>query len=174
MVVSVSRILTLLWVVSLAPGGLCSPSKSSTGINVLLPHACDGHGDSRDLVVRYLSGGKLWLNDEALGENVLRARVQADLSRRAEKLLWVTVDEHVLYGEAVGVMAKLSRDNPGVYIALATKTQTGPVDPADPEFKKAELNGKLGIFSLCVQAPGKSGFRQIAPGGSLVERINVT
>jgi hypothetical protein len=81
----------------------------------------------------------------------------------------VAVDEHVLYGEAVGIMAKLSRDNPGVYIALATKTQTGPVDPADPEFKRAELNGKLGIFSLCVQAPAKSGFGNL-PDDGLVNR----
>jgi biopolymer transport protein ExbD len=154
--VSASQIFMLLCVGSLASGGLGSPSKTTTGVNVLLPHACDGHGDSRDLVIRYLSGGKLWLNGEALGENVLRARIQADLTRRAEKLLWVAVDEHVTYGEAVDIMAKLSRDNPGVTIALATKTQTGPVDPADPEFQEAKLKGKLGIFYLCVQAPAKS------------------
>jgi biopolymer transport protein ExbD len=136
MVVSVSRILALLCVVSLASGGLGLTPNSSTGVNVLLPHACDEHGDGRDLVVRYLSGGKLWLNEEALGEDVLRARVQADLSRRAEKLLWVAVDAHVLYGEAVSIVTKLSRDNPGAYIALATKTQTGPVDPADFELRR--------------------------------------
>jgi hypothetical protein len=55
----VSRILTLLCFVSLASAGLGSPSKSSTGVNVLLPHVCDGHGDSPDLVVGYFSGRKL-------------------------------------------------------------------------------------------------------------------
>jgi biopolymer transport protein ExbD len=132
--VSVSRILTLLWV-------------------VLLPDACDGHGDSRDLVVRYLSGGKLWLNDEALGENVLRARVQADLSRRAEKLLWVAVDEHVLYGEAVGVMAKLSRDNPAFTLHSQRKRKLVPSIPQTPNLRRQSLMENLGFSAYVFRLP---------------------
>jgi biopolymer transport protein ExbD len=155
----VSRIVALISVVSLASGNFGAALNTSTGVNVLLPHACGSHGDSRDLVVRYLPGGKRWLNAEPLDENVLRARVQGDLAKRVEKLLWVSADEHVSYGEVVDIISKLSRDNPDVYIALATKAQTGAVDPADPEFRKAQLNPNLGIYCLCVQAPVKSDFQ---------------
>jgi hypothetical protein len=65
----------------------------------------------------------------------------------------VAVDEHVLYGEAVGVMAKLSRDNPGVYIALATKTQTGPSIPQTPNLRRQSLMENLGFSAYVFRLP---------------------
>ncbi|MGA3225019.1 MAG: hypothetical protein ABSC65_14725 [Acidobacteriaceae bacterium] len=159
MAVMFSRIVALISVATVASGTFASALNTSTGVDVVLPHACSLHGDARDLVVRYLPGGKLWLNSEPLDENILRSRVQGDLAKRAEKLLWLAADEHVSYGEVVDIVSKFSRDNPGLYIALATKAQTGAVDPADPEFRKAQLNPNLGIYSLCVQSPEKLHYR---------------
>jgi biopolymer transport protein ExbD len=150
MAMLVSRVVALICVLGPLSANVGAELKSSTGVNVLLPHACGSHGDSRDLVVRYLPGGRLWLNAEPLDESVLRSRVQADLQTRVKKLLWVEADEHVPYGEVVEILSKLRRDNPDVYLALATKAQTGTIDPADPEFQKAQLNPNLGIYSLCV------------------------
>jgi hypothetical protein len=149
MAVMFSRIVALISVATVASGTFASALNTSTGVDVVLPHACSLHGDARDLVVRYLPGGKLWLNSEPLDENILRSRVQGDLAKRAEKLLCEVVD----------IVSKFSRDNPGLYIALATKAQTGAVDPADPEFRKAQLNPNLGIYSLCVQSPEKLHYR---------------
>jgi biopolymer transport protein ExbD len=137
-------------------------SKPSTGIAVLLPHACNSSDERRDLVVRYLPGGKLWLNEESLKEDALRSRVQERLATRVEKLLWVAADERVSYGEVVALLSKLDRDNPDTYIALTTKMQTGPIDPADPKFRDAQLNPKLGIYNLCISSidvPEMSHFR---------------
>jgi biopolymer transport protein ExbD len=153
---SFSHVLSLVCVIGFISGNVRMASESSTGLNVLLPHACNDHGDSRDLVVRYLPGGKLWLNGDLLKEDELRSELQERLTTRVEKLLWVAADEHVRYGEVVALLSKLSQDNPGTYIALTTKMQTGPVDPADPEFRKAQLNPKLGIYSLCVYVPGSN------------------
>jgi biopolymer transport protein ExbD len=166
MAVPVSQIVSLVCAVSLVCGDVGAVTKSSTGVNVLLPRACSSHGDGRDLVIRYLPGGKLWLNEEPLDENVLRSKVQARLAKRVEKLLWVEAGEHVSYGEVVAILMKLLRDTPDVHIALATKAQTGAVDPSDPEFRKAQLNPNLGIYSLCVhvydaQVPAGTAFRQV-------------
>ena len=45
---------------------LRAASNPSKGVSVLLPHPCSSHGDSRDLVIRYLPDEKLWLNEEAM------------------------------------------------------------------------------------------------------------
>jgi biopolymer transport protein ExbD len=151
---SVSHVLSLTCAIGFILGNVCGASQLSTGLKVLLPNACDNHGDGRDLVVRYLPGGKLWLNGDLLKENELRSELQKSLATRVEKLVWVAADEHVHYGEVIALLSKLRQDNPGTYIALTTKTQTGPVDPADPGFRKAQLNPKLGIYRLCVYVPG--------------------
>jgi biopolymer transport protein ExbD len=151
---SVSHVLSLICAIGFISRNIRVASEPSTGLNVLLPNACDNHGDSRDLVVRYLPGGKLWLNGDLIKENELRSELQERLATRVERLIWVAADEHVHYGEVIALLSKLCQDNPDTYIALTTKTQTGPVDPADPEFRKAQLNPKLGIYSLCVYVPG--------------------
>ena len=92
----------------------------------------------RDLVVRDLPGGRLWLNDQLLDENVVRSNVQTALTTRAEKLVWIAACEHLSYGGVAFLISKLRHDTPDVYIVLATKAQTGPVDPADNEFSKAQ------------------------------------
>jgi biopolymer transport protein ExbD len=143
---------------------LCVASQPSTGVSVLLPHTCNSHGDSRDLVIRLLPGAKLWLNEEPFEERDLRSKVKERLASRFEKLLWVAADERVRYGDVVALLAKLRQDDPDAYIAIVTKRQTGPIDPVDPEFRRAQLNPKLGIYSLCIQtstidALEKSDFR---------------
>jgi biopolymer transport protein ExbD len=127
-------------------------STPTNSVGVLLANACpaDGIGDRRDLVVRYLPGAKLWLNETLLGERDLRSTLQQSLATRAEQLVWLAADERVSYGEVVSVISKLKLDNPEAYVALATKSQVGPVDPADGDFRKAQLNPKLGIYRLCV------------------------
>jgi len=145
----------LLCAVCLVPGESDAATKSDVGYNVLLPRPCpaDVIIDRRDLVVRYLPSGKLWLNAEQLDEDGLRSRLQAALTTRAEKLVWIAADEHVSYGEVLSVISTLKQDTPDLHIALATKAQTGPVDPTDIEFTKTQLNAKLGISMLCVRLP---------------------
>jgi biopolymer transport protein ExbD len=134
---------------------LVRPDAASTptnGVEVLLANDCpaDGIGDRRDLVVRYLPGAKLWLNGIPLGERDLRSTLQRSLATRAEQLVWLAADERVSYGEVISVISKLKLDNPDAYVALATKSQVGTVDPADGDFRKAQMNPKLGIYRLCV------------------------
>ncbi len=105
----------------------------------------------RDLVVRYLPGAKLWLNNAPLNEKDLRSKLQQSLATRAEPLIWVAADERVSYGEVVSVISKLMLDNPEAYVAVVTKSQVGAVDPSRGEFRKDEMNPKLGIVNLCVR-----------------------
>jgi biopolymer transport protein ExbD len=127
-------------------------SKPANGVDVLLASACpaDAIGDRRDLVVRYLPGARLWLNEASLDEKDLRSRLQQSLTTRAEQLIWLAADERVSYGEVVSMISKLKLDNPKAYVALVTKSQVGPVDPSDSEFRKAQMNPGLGIYTLCV------------------------
>jgi biopolymer transport protein ExbD len=131
------------------PNAISTPTNS---VGVLLANACpaDAIDERRDLVVRYLPGPKLWLNETPLGERDLRSTLQQSLATRAEQLIWLAADERVSYGEVVSVISKLKLDNPEAYVALATKSQVGPVDPADGEFRKAQMTPKLGIYRLCV------------------------
>jgi biopolymer transport protein ExbD len=151
---SVSRVLSVTCAIGFIFGNVGLVSEARAGLHVLIPDACDDHGDSRDLVVRYLPNGKLWLNEDLLKENELRSELQERLATRVEKLVWVAADERLHYGEVIALLSKLSQDNPGTYMALTTRKQTGPVDPSDPEFRQAQLNPKLGIYSLCVHVPG--------------------
>jgi hypothetical protein len=45
---------------------------------------------------------------------------------------------------------KSVRTTPDVNIAIATKAQTGPLNPADVEFSKAQPKHEPGIYRLCV------------------------
>ena len=145
----------LLCVVTLIVGRVNPDPRPTLGVRVLLSKHC-APGDEfirRDVVVRDLPGGRLWLNDQLLRESVVRSKVQEALSTRAEKLVWIAADEHLVYGEVVSLMSKLHHDTPDVHIVLATKAQTGPVDPADNEYSKAQAQHPLGIHELCVDRP---------------------
>jgi 3-deoxy-D-manno-octulosonic-acid transferase len=148
-------IAALICVVTLSVGRVDSDRRSKLGVHVLLAKPCAA-GDEfirRDLVVRDLPDGRLWLNDRPLDESAVRSNVQTALTTRAEKLVWIAADEHLSYGEVVSLISKLRHDTPDVYIVLATKAQTGPVDPADNEFSKAQANHQLGVHELCVDRP---------------------
>jgi hypothetical protein len=67
------------------------------------------------------------------------------------------MDEHLSYGEFVSLISKLRHDTPDVYIVIATKVQTGPVDPAGNEFSKAQANHQLRVHDLCVYSRVEGG-----------------
>ena len=148
-------IAALLCVVTVLGGRVNPVSRPTWGIRVLLSKSCTP-GDEfirRDVVVRYLPDGRLSLNDQLLREGVVRSNVQEALSTRAEKLVWIAADEHLAYGDVVSFISKLHRDTPDVYIVLATKSQTGPVDPTDDKYSRAQAQHPLGIHELCVDRP---------------------
>ena len=145
--------------VTLSVGRVDSDRRPKVGVHVLLAKPCAAEDEfiRRDLVVRDLPGRRLWLNDQLLDESVVRSNVQTALTTRAEKLVWIAADEHLSYGEVVSLISKLRHDTPDVYIVLATKAQTGPVDPADSEFSKAQAKHQLGVHELCVDGRSKAG-----------------
>ena len=145
----------LLCVATLIVGRVNADPRPTMGVRVLLSKRC-APGDEfirRDVVVRDLPGGRLWLNGRLLRESVVRSKVQEALSTRAEKLVWIAADDHLAYGEVVSLISKLHHDTPDAYIVLATKAQTGPVDPADNEYSRAQAQRPLGIHELCVDRP---------------------
>jgi biopolymer transport protein ExbD len=146
-------IVALVCVASIISRPLTVGSQQKACVTVLLPHVCPtgGAGDRRDLVVRYLPDAKLWLNSEPLDEYTLRLKLRTALATRVERLVWVAADERVSYGEVVAIISKLTEDSPDLHVALVTKAQIGPVDPSDIEFRRSQLNPKLGIYNLCVQ-----------------------
>ncbi len=104
------------------------------GVRVLLGKSCpDSAENNRLLVVRYLPGDRFWLNDQSLSEARLRQSLRAALESRIEKIVWVAADERVTYGGVVDVISKLKSDTPDLHIAIATKSQIGPVDPLEIE-----------------------------------------
>jgi hypothetical protein len=146
------QFLALLCVGTLMLGSRTPNTRQDVGFRALLGQPCPAGviDERRDLVVRYLPDGKLWLNEESLDEGSLRLRLQQALQPRFEKLVWIAADERVSYGDVVSVISKLNQDTPDLHIALATKAQVGPVDPTDMYFRDTQLDPRRGISSLCV------------------------
>jgi biopolymer transport protein ExbD len=131
------------------------------GVPVLLAHQCpaDAIGDRRDVVVRYLPGARLWLNGNALDRTTLRKQVTEAMETRRERLVWLAADEHVSYGEVASIASDLMNDTPNLHLAIATKSQAGPVEPAEIDKlvqrdPYAFIHEHLGVWELCVGVGG--------------------
>jgi biopolymer transport protein ExbD len=121
------------------------------GLDVRLASACPaGQDERRDTVVRYLQNGKFLLNEQAVDEPSMLGSVSLYMETRAEKVVWIAADEHVSYGEVVSIISKLKRDTPQLYIALATKRQTGPVDPVQIDAMSKHEAALVGVGGLCL------------------------
>jgi biopolymer transport protein ExbD len=108
-----------------------SPSvarQKPAGLTVYLGVACVEE-NARQLLLSYLPGGKLWLNDYAFDEPGLRAKIKEIMETREVKVIWIGADERVPYGEVATLVDKLQQDTPDLKIGIATKSQIGPVDP---------------------------------------------
>ena len=135
---SVNRVynylLGLLCIGATFPLGSEPRRKLPRGIRVFPGRTCGDDIDSnRLLVVRYLPGDRYFLNSEPADEVQLRQLVRKALQRRVEKIVWIAADGRVTYGEVVSLLSKLQMDTPGLIIAVATASQTGPVEPAEIE-----------------------------------------
>ena len=105
-----------------------------TGFPVQLGVDCSkGEYHGWELLVRYVPDGKYWIQDYPFNEASLRAKLKEILKEDRVKLVWIGADERLSYGNVVDLMNKLQKDTPGLRIALATRQQIGPVDPAQIE-----------------------------------------
>jgi biopolymer transport protein ExbD len=146
-----SYVAALICVVTFLVGQSHLGEQSARGLNVLIARPCpDGWGgDSRDLLVRLLPGGKLWLNDHYLSEEALRKAVASEMVTRAERVILLAADSRVPYGDVVTFASTLQRDTPDLHISLVTRSVIGPVDPT-------EMNGDGAggpLLKLCNVAP---------------------
>jgi len=146
-----SYIAALICVVTLLVGQSHLGKQSAMGLNVLIARPCPAGsgGDSRDLLVRLLLGGKLWLNDHYLSEEALRKAVASEMVTRAERVILLAADSRAPYGDVVTFASTLQRDTPDLHISLVTRSVIGPVDPT--EMKGDGAGGPL--LNLCNVTP---------------------
>lgn len=87
---------------------------------------------------------------EPLSEVDLRQAVIRDMQPRLEKLVWIAADQQVSYGDVIAILSKLQKDVPDLHLAVATRTQTSPVDPVEVRRNGGKhANGvPFGVFSV--------------------------
>ncbi len=100
------------------------------GTKVWLGVPCASGQNARQLLVRYVAHGKLWLNDYPFDEAGLRAKVAQIMANMGTKRLWIAADQRMSYGEVAVLIEPLQGDTPDLMIGIATKSQIGPVDPS--------------------------------------------
>ena len=102
--------------------------EARAGTKVWLGVPCASGENARQLLVRYVAHGKLWLNDYPFDEAGLRAKVAQIMANMGTKRLWIAGDERMSYGEVAALIERLQVDTPDLMIGIATKSQVGPVD----------------------------------------------
>ncbi len=122
------HIASLVCLLSLLDPGVRLTPDTHVGIKVSLGVTCSAE-NARQLLVRYLAPGKIWLNDFPFDEVGLRGKISEIMANMAIKRVWIAADERVSYGEVVTLIENLHQDTPDLIIGIATKSQTGPVDP---------------------------------------------
>ena len=129
-----SYLLGLLCIGVAFPLGSQSRQDQPRALRVFLGKTCpDNVENSRLLAVRYLTGGRYYLNDQPATEVDLRKLVKHVTQNRIEKLVWLAADRRVTYGEVTSLISELQSDTPDLHIAIATEAQVGPVDPLEIE-----------------------------------------
>jgi len=66
-----------------------------------------------------------------MDDATLRLAIPRIMQYRARKDIWIGADNRVFYGEVVSLMDELTHGTPDLTIAIATRADIGPVDPAE-------------------------------------------
>jgi len=92
------------------------------GVAVDVPKVAAGPltGEEEQLVVNVAKGGKLYLNDTALGPNELAAKLSAIAGARPDRQVYVRADQTVPYGEVMAVIGSI-RDAGLARVGLVTE-----------------------------------------------------
>lgn len=92
------------------------------GVSVDVPKVAAGPltGEEEQLVVNVAKGGKLYLNDTALGASELAAKLAAIAGARPDRQVYVRADRTVPYGEVMAVIGSI-RDAGLVRVGLVTE-----------------------------------------------------
>ena len=92
------------------------------GVAVDVPKVAAGPltGEEEQLVVNIAKGGKLYLNDTALGPSELAAKLAAIAGARPDRQVYVRADQTVPYGEVMAVIGSI-RDAGLARVGLVTE-----------------------------------------------------
>ena len=92
------------------------------GVAVDVPKVAAGPltGEEEQLVVNVAKGGKLYLNDTALGPSELAAKLAAIAGARPDRQVYVRADQTVPYGEVMAVIGSI-RDAGLARVGLVTE-----------------------------------------------------
>jgi biopolymer transport protein TolR len=92
------------------------------GVSVDVPKVAAGPltGEEEQLVVNVAKGGKLYLNDTALGPSELAAKLAAIAGARPDRQVYVRADQTVPYGEVMAVIGSI-RDAGLARVGLVTE-----------------------------------------------------
>jgi hypothetical protein len=99
---------------------------SPRGLKVWLGEPC-AYNDGRQILVTFLPGGRVYVNDNAFDEVGARATIVDIMETREVKSLWIMGHADMGYGEFAGFVGKLQRDTPDLVIGVTTESQIGPV-----------------------------------------------
>ena len=105
-----------------------------------------GLGDGNPVWLRYLANESAFINEKPTSSIAIPAQVASLMEPRLEKVVTLTADPRLSYGEVVADISDLAQRTPGLVILLATNSETGPIDPIE----RSRSNKLHNLFFDCL------------------------